>query len=88
MILLQAMVSVCVLATTLALPVKPVDPTFMGKIVIKVHIRLGNWQVTALTLSLTVCNCSANGLCDEGVDGDGSCFCLPGWQGDRCNICK
>ena len=37
MILLQAMVSVCVLATTLALPVKPVDPNFMGKIVIKVY---------------------------------------------------
>ena len=39
-------------------------------------------------ISSLACNCSGNGVCNDGVDGDGSCSCLPGWQGDNCDICK
>ena len=47
------------------------------------------WEMASnFSNALIVCNCSANGRCNDGVDGDGSCFCLPGWQGDRCDICK
>jgi hypothetical protein len=31
------------------------------------------------------CNC-VNGVCSEGIDGDGSCNCTAGWNGTRCDI--
>ena len=33
------------------------------------------------------CKC-VNGLCNEGIDGDGRCYCQHGWKGPFCNICK
>lgn len=32
----------------------------------------------------SVCDC-AHGLCQEGLQGDGSCVCNVGWQGLRCD---
>ncbi|KAJ7377675.1 Stabilin-2 [Desmophyllum pertusum] len=31
------------------------------------------------------CKC-VNGLCNEGIDADGRCFCQHGWKGQICNI--
>ena len=39
-----------------------------------------------VTLS-SECKC-VNGTCNEGVSGDGSCFCHHGWKGRVCNTCK
>uniref|UniRef100_A0A3B1JHQ2 Stabilin 1 n=1 Tax=Astyanax mexicanus TaxID=7994 RepID=A0A3B1JHQ2_ASTMX len=33
---------------------------------------------------LAACNCTANGKCDEGLDGNGSCFCQESWTGTWC----
>lgn len=32
-----------------------------------------------------VCNCSENGICSEGVDGNGTCFCKNGYYGSTCD---
>lgn len=32
------------------------------------------------------CDC-VNGVCDEGREGTGACFCFPRWAGDRCDVC-
>ena len=36
---------------------------------------------------LSECNC-VNGTCNEGISGDGTCFCHHGWKGKNCNVCK
>ena len=33
------------------------------------------------------CNCQ-NGVCNDGVNGDGSCLCDEGFTGSNCDICK
>ncbi|XP_042309906.1 stabilin-1 isoform X2 [Sceloporus undulatus] len=30
------------------------------------------------------CHCTENGICNEGLHGDGFCFCTAGWTGERC----
>lgn len=35
-------------------------------------------------LPLSECNCTENGICNEGVHGDGFCFCFGGWTGESC----
>ncbi len=32
--------------------------------------------------------CSGHGVCDDGVDGDGSCKCDGNWGGEDCSVCK
>ena len=33
------------------------------------------------------CDCSGHGLCDDGVDGTGECFCDALYDGERCDAC-
>lgn len=42
------------------------------------------WANLVLPVPLPVCDC-AHGLCQEGLQGDGSCVCNVGWQGPRCD---
>jgi len=32
--------------------------------------------------------CGAKGVCDDGIDGKGICFCEIGWGGDACDVCS
>ncbi|XP_023995250.1 stabilin-2-like [Salvelinus sp. IW2-2015] len=34
----------------------------------------------------TACNCTNQGQCEDGMEGDGSCSCTEGWTGDRCHL--
>lgn len=51
---------------------------------IKGFIRYMNRNFVTLS---SECKC-VNGICNEGVSGDGSCFCHHGWKGRVCNTCK
>lgn len=46
--------------------------------------RWGHWETPVLLYPTAVCDC-AHGLCQEGLQGDGSCVCNVGWQGLRCD---
>ena len=46
--------------------------------------RQRQWVTPVLLCPLSVCDC-AHGLCQEGLQGDGSCVCNVGWQGQRCD---
>ncbi|KAJ6667712.1 hypothetical protein lerEdw1_016033 [Lerista edwardsae] len=37
-------------------------------------------------LPFAECNCTENGICNEGLHGDGFCFCSAGWTGEHCEI--
>lgn len=45
-----------------------------------------NIKISQLFLS-SDCKC-VNGLCNEGIYGDGRCYCQHGWKGQFCNTCK
>ncbi|XP_069142065.1 stabilin-2-like [Argopecten irradians] len=32
--------------------------------------------------------CNHNGDCDDGIDGNGTCLCYPGYSGDACQFCE
>lgn len=44
----------------------------------------GTGQLLSSLVPPPVCDC-AHGLCQEGLQGDGSCVCNVGWQGPRCD---
>ena len=44
-------------------------------------------QMSQFLFLFSDCKC-VNGLCSEGVDGDGRCYCQHGWKGQICNTCK
>lgn len=50
--------------------------------------RLCLWDLVGLTvmsvyISPAECACD-NGICNDGLQGDGSCECFPGWKGPTC----
>lgn len=69
----------------------PVQVTHTGSLV-HVLMRLYYRNLHALMCGLacvfsTECSCK-NGTCQDGLLGDGSCRCAPGWMGDSCDKSK
>ncbi|TRZ01615.1 hypothetical protein DNTS_022971 [Danionella cerebrum] len=55
-------------------------PSYIDLYVQKHHYR----PFPLYDVSCSPCNCSSTGKCDDGLEGDGSCFCQEGWTGTFC----
>ena len=53
----------------------------------KFVLETNSFRILQDAAFLSECNC-VNGTCNEGISGDGTCFCHHGWKGKNCNVCK